>query len=214
MIKKKNLVFLGPPGAGKGTLSEIIINDEKLVHISTGDIFRAEIKNGTELGREAKAYMDAGKLVPDQLVVDMVAARLTKDDCANGFILDGFPRNLKQAKELVGMGVRVNKALLINVPDEVLVDRVQGRVMCDKCGASFHLKNNPPAVEGVCDKCGGHLQARHDDRPETVRARLKVYHEQTDPVVDFYRDRGVLSEIDGTASIEAAAEEILKILEG
>ena len=114
----------------------------------------------------------------------------------------------------MGMGVRVNKALLINVPDEVLVDRVQGRVMCDKCGASFHLKNNPPAVEGVCDKCGGHLQARHDDRPETVRARLKVYHEQTDPVVDFYRDRGVLSEIDGTASIEAAAEEILKILEG
>ena len=208
------LILIGPPGAGKGTQADILGRRYGIKKISSGDALRDVIRSGSELGEQVKALMDEGKFVPDEIVTEIIRDRINSPDCANGFILDGFPRNLKQAEELVGMGVRVNKALLINVPDEVLVDRVQGRVMCDKCGASFHLKNNPPAVEGVCDKCGGHLQARHDDRPETVRARLKVYHEQTDPVVDFYRDRGVLSEIDGTASIEAAAEEILKILEG
>lgn len=208
------LIMFGPPGAGKGTQADILGRRYGIKKISTGDALREVIRSGSELGEQVKALMDEGKFVPNEIVTEIIRDRISSPDCANGFILDGFPRNLEQAKELVGMGVRVNKALLINVPDEVLVDRVQGRVMCDKCGASFHLKNNPPAVEGVCDKCGGHLQARHDDRPETVRARLKVYHEQTDPVVDFYRDRGVLSEIDGTASIEAAAEEILKILEG
>lgn len=208
------LIMFGPPGAGKGTQADILGRRYGIKKISTGDALRDVIRSGSELGEQVKALMDEGKFVPNEIVTEIIRDRINSPDCANGFILDGFPRNLEQAKELVGMGVRVNKALLINVPDEVLVDRVQGRVMCDKCGASFHLKNNPPAVEGVCDKCGGHLQARHDDRPETVRARLKVYHEQTDPVVDFYRDRGVLSEIDGTASIEAAAEEILKILEG
>lgn len=208
------LIMFGPPGAGKGTQADILGRRYGIKKISTGDALRAVIRSGSELGEQVKALMDEGKFVPNEIVTEIIRDRISSPDCANGFILDGFPRNLEQAEELVGMGVRVNKALLINVPDEVLVDRVQGRVMCDKCGASFHLKNNPPAVEGVCDKCGGHLQARHDDRPETVRARLKVYHEQTDPVVDFYRDRGVLSEIDGTASIEAAAEEILKILEG
>ena len=208
------LIMFGPPGAGKGTQADILGRRYGIKKISTGDALRDVIRSGSELGEQVKALMDEGKFVPNEIVTEIIRDRISSPDCANGFILDGFPRNLEQAEELVGMGVRVNKALLINVPDEVLVDRVQGRVMCDKCGASFHLKNNPPAVEGVCDKCGGHLQARHDDRPETVRARLKVYHEQTDPVVDFYRDRGVLSEIDGTASIEAAAEEILKILEG
>ena len=207
------LIMFGPPGAGKGTQADLLCRRYGIKKISSGDALRDVIRS-SELGEQVKALMDEGKFVPDEIVTEIIRDRINSPDCANGFILDGFPRNLEQAKELVGMGVRVNKALLINVPDEVLVDRVQGRVMCDKCGASFHLKNNPPAVEGVCDKCGGHLQARHDDRPETVRARLKVYHEQTDPVVDFYRDRGVLSEIDGTASIEAAAEEILKILEG
>ena len=164
--------------------------------------------------------MDQGKFVPDEIVTEIIRDRVSSPDCANGFILDGFPRNLAQAEALVDMGIKVNKALLIDVPDEVLVDRVQGRErmsgrrVCENCGASYHLKNNPPAVEGVCDKCGGHLEARSDDRPETVRARLKVYHELTDPVVDFYRNRGVLSEIDGTASIENATAEILKILEG
>ncbi len=208
------LIMFGPPGAGKGTQADILCRRYGIKKISSGDALRDVIRSGSELGEQVKALMDEGKFVPNEIVTEIIRDRISSPDCANGFILDGFPRNLEQAKELVDMGVRVNKALLINVPDEVLVDRVQGRVMCDKCGASFHLKNNPPAVEGVCDKCGGHLQARHDDRPETVRARLKVYHEQTDPVVDFYRDRGVLSEIDGTASIEAAAEEILKILEG
>ena len=208
------LIMFGPPGAGKGTQADLRCRRDGIKKISSGDALRDVIRSGSELGEQVKALMDEGRFVPNEIVTEIIRDRINSPDCANGFILDGFPRNLEQAEELVGMGVRVNKALLINVPDEVLVDRVQGRVMCDKCGASFHLKNNPPAVEGVCDKCGGHLQARHDDRPETVRARLKVYHEQTDPVVDFYRDRGVLSEIDGTASIEAAAEEILKILEG
>ena len=208
------LIMFGPPGAGKGTQADLLCRRYGIKKISSGDALRDVIRSGSELGEQVKALMDEGRFVPNEIVTEIIRDRINSPDCANGFILDGFPRNLEQAEELVGMGVRVNKALLINVPDEVLVDRVQGRVMCDKCGASFHLKNNPPAVEGVCDKCGGRLQARHDDRPETVRARLKVYHEQTDPVVDFYRDRGVLSEIDGTASIEAAAEEILKILEG
>ena len=194
------LIMFGPPGAGKGTQADILGRRYGIKKISTGDALRAVIRSGSERGEQVKALMDEGKFA--------------SPDCANGFILDGFPRNLAQAEELVGMGIRVNKALLINVPDDVLVDRVQGRVVCDKCGTSYHLKNNPPAAEGVCDKCGGRLEARKDDRPETVRARLKVYHDLTDPVVEFYRNRGVLSEIDGTASIDEATAEILKILEG
>ena len=209
-----NLILLGAPGAGKGTQAEIICAKLNIPSISTGNILRAAVKEGTEMGLKAKSFMDAGALVPDEVIIGILKERLAQPDCANGFILDGFPRNLAQAEELVGMGIRVNKALLINVPDDVLVDRVQGRMVCDKCGASYHLKNNPPAAEGVCDKCGGRLEARKDDRPETVRARLKVYHDLTDPVVEFYRNRGVLSEIDGTASIDEATAEILKILEG
>ena len=204
------LIMFGPPGAGKGTQADILGRRYGIKKISTGDALRDVIRSGSELGEQVKDLMDQGKFVPDEIVTEIIRDRVSSPDCANGFILDGFPRNLA----LVDMGIKVNKALLIDVPDEVLVDRVQGRVMCDKCGASYHLKNNPPAVEGVCDKCGGHLEARSDDRPETVRARLKVYHELTDPVVDFYRNRGVLSEIDGTTSIENATAEILKILEG
>lgn len=208
------LIMFGPPGAGKGTQADILGRRYGIKKISTGDALREVIRSGSELGEQVKDLMDQGKFVPDEIVTEIIRDRVSSHDCANGFILDGFPRNLAQAEALVDMGIKVNKALLIDVPDEVLVDRVQGRVMCDKCGASYHLKNNPPAVEGVCDKCGGHLEARSDDRPETVRARLKVYHELTDPVVDFYRNRGVLSEIDGTKSIENATAEILKILEG
>lgn len=208
------LIMFGPPGAGKGTQADILGRRYGIKKISTGDALRDVIRSGSELGEQVKDLMDQGKFVPDEIVTEIIRDRVSSPDCANGFILDGFPRNLAQAEALVDMGIKVNKALLIDVPDEVLVDRVQGRVMCDKCGASYHLKNNPPAVEGVCDKCGGHLEARSDDRPETVQARLKVYHELTDPVVDFYRDRGVLSEIDGTTSIENATAEILKILEG
>ena len=208
------LIMFGPPGAGKGTHADILGRRYGIKKISTGDALREVIRSGSELGEQVKDLMDQGKFVPDEIVTEIIRDRVSSPDCANGFILDGFPRNLGQAEALVDMGIKVNKALLIDVPDEVLVDRVQGRVMCDKCGASYHLKNNPPAVEGVCDKCGGPLEARSDDRPETVRARLKVYHELTDPVVDFYRNRGVLSEIDGTTSIENTTAEILKILEG
>lgn len=208
------LIMFGPPGAGKGTQADILCRRYGIKKISTGDALRAVIRSGSELGKQVKDLMDNGKFVPDEIVTEIIRDRVSSPDCANGFILDGFPRNLAQAEALVGMGIKVKKALLIDVPDEVLVDRVQGRVVCENCGASYHLRNNPPAVEGICDKCGGHLEARVDDRPETVRARLKVYHELTDPVVDFYRGRGVLSEIDGTTDIETATAEILKILEG
>ena len=188
------LIMFGPPGAGKGTQADILGRRYGIKKISTGDALRDVIRSCSELGEQVKDLMDQGKFVPDEIVTEIIRDRVSSPDCANGFILDGFPRNLAQAEALVDMGIKVNKALLIDVPDEVLVDRVQGRVMCDKCG--------------------GHLEARSDDRPETVRARLKVYHELTDPVVDFYRNRGVLSEIDGTTSIENTTAEILKILEG
>ena len=205
---------MGEPGAGKGTQAEIISEKYNIPTISTGNIIRAALKNGTEMGLKAKSYIDAGELVPDDVVIGIIKERLAESDCANGYILDGFPRTIPQAEALDEMGFGIDAALSIEVADSEIVKRMSGRRVCEKCGASYHLKNNPPAVEGVCDKCGGHLEARSDDRPETVRARLKVYHELTDPVVDFYRNRGVLSEIDGTASIENATAEILKILEG
>ena len=208
------LIMFGPPGAGKGTQTDILCRRYGIQKISTGDALREVIRSGSERGEQVKALMDEGKFVPDEIVTEIIRDRVSSPDCANGFILDGFPRNLAQAEALLNMGIRMNKALLINVPDEVLVERVQGRVVCSKCGASYHVTNNPPQEEGVCDKCGGCLEARSDDRPETVRARLKTYHELTDPVVDFYRGRGILSEIDGTADIETATAEILKILEG
>lgn len=208
------LIMFGPPGAGKGTQTDILCRRYGIQKISTGDALREVIRSGSELGQQVKGLMDQGKFVPDEIVTEIIRDRVSSPDCANGFILDGFPRNLAQAEALLNMGIRMNKALLINVPDEVLVERVQGRVVCSKCGASYHVTNNPPQEEGVCDKCGGCLEARSDDRPETVRARLKTYHELTDPVVDFYRGRGILSETDGTADIETATAEILKILEG
>ena len=208
------LIMFGPPGAGKGTQTDILCRRYGIQKISTGDALREVIRSGSELGQQVKGLMDQGKFVPDEIVTEIIRDRVSSPDCANGFILDGFPRNLAQAEALLNMGIRMNKALLINVPDEVLVERVQGRVVCSKCGASYHVTNNPPQEEGVCDKCGGCLEARSDDRPETVRARLKTYHELTDPVVDFYRGRGILTEIDGTADIETATAEILKILEG
>ena len=208
------LIMFGPPGAGKGTQTDILCRRYGIQKISTGDALREVIRSGSELGQQVKGLMDQGKFVPDEIVTEIIRDRVSSPDCANGFILDGFPRNLAQAEALLNMGIRMNKALLINVPDEVLVERVQGRVVCSKCGASYHVTNNPPQEEGVCDKCGGCLEARSDDRPETVRARLKTYHELTDPAVDFYRGRGILSEIDGTADIETATAEILKILEG
>ena len=209
-----NLILLGAPGAGKGTQAELLTQQLGIPAISTGNMLREAMANGTELGKKAKQYMDEGALVPDELILGIVADRVAQSDCANGFILDGVPRTLAQAEALEAKGIRIDHVVSIEVDDSAIESRMTGRRVCPKCGASYHLKNNPPAVEGVCDKCGGHLEARSDDRPETVRARLKVYHELTDPVVDFYRGRGVLSEIDGTKSIENATAEILKILEG
>ena len=208
------LIMFGPPGAGKGTQTDILCRRYGIQKISTGDALREVIRSGSELGQQVKGLMDQGKFVPDEIVTEIIRDRVSSPDCANGFILDGFPRNLAQAEALLNMGIRMNKALLINVPDEVLVERVQGRVVCSKCGASYHVTNNPPQEEGVCDKCGGCLEPRRGGGHATVRARLKTYHELTDPVVDFYRGRGILSEIDGTADIETATAEILKILEG
>lgn len=207
------LIIFGPPGAGKGTQTEILCNRYGIQKISTGDALREVIRNGTELGRQVQSLMDAGKFVPDEVVTEIIRNRVNSPDCANGFILDGFPRNLNQALELKKMGVTINKALVINVPDEVLVERVQGRLVCASCGLSYHVKNAPPKKEGICDKCGGKLESRYDDRPETVRDRLKTFHEATDPVVAYYRDKGLLHEIDGTTDIQTATRAILKALE-
>ena len=198
------------------TLSEIIINDEKLVHISTGDIFRAEIKNGTELGREAKAYMDAGKLVPDQLVVDMVAARLAKDDCANGFILDGFPRTVIQAEMLDKIarktGRDIDCVVLFDAPYDLLIQRLTARLTCKSCKANFNKLFSKPKQEGVCDHCGGELYQRSDDSLETAQNRLKVYDEQTAPLIKFYTDNGLLAKIDSSLPKDQAYAALLAVL--
>ena len=207
------LIMFGPPGAGKGTQTDILCKRYNITKVSTGDALRATIRSGSPLGEQVKELMDAGKFVPDEIVVEIIRNRIASADCANGFILDGFPRNLSQAETLVEMGVKVNKAILISVADDVLVERVQGRLVCCECGTSYHTVNNPPKQEGICDKCGGKLEVRNDDRPETVRARLKTYHELTDPVVEFYRERGLLREIDGTTDIPTATAAILKALE-
>lgn len=216
MIRKRNLVFLGPPGAGKGTLSEVIIRDEKLVHISTGDIFRAEIGNGTALGKEAKAYMDAGKLVPDQLVVDMVAARLAKEDCAGGFILDGFPRTVAQAEMLEQIAEKTGRKLdcvvLFDAPYDLLIQRLTARLTCRKCKANFNKLFAKPKTEGVCDHCGGELYQRADDSLETAQNRLKVYEEQTAPLIKFYTDNGLLAKIDSSLPKDRAYEALLTVL--
>ena len=202
MLKKKNLIFLGPPGAGKGTLSEPLMAAEKLAHISTGDILRAEIAAGTELGKSAKAIMDKGQLVPDQIVADMVAARIQQDDCADGFILDGFPRTVAQAELLAESsakcGRNIDAVVLFNVPREILIQRLTARLICRQCKASFNKIFAKPAVEGVCDHCGGELYQRSDDSLETAQNRLKVYDEQTAPLIDYYTKKGILFSIDAS----------------
>ncbi len=210
------LIMLGAPGAGKGTQAKILSDKYSIPHISTGDIFRANIKNKTELGMKAKEYMDKGLLVPDELVVDLVADRIQNSDCVKGFILDGFPRTIPQAesldKALEELGSAIDKAIDVDVPDENIIRRLSGRRACVGCGATYHIKNLPPKVEGVCDKCGGELILRDDDQPDTVLKRLNVYHEQTKPLIDFYANKGVLVTIDGTIDIPLITEEIVKVL--
>lgn len=210
------VIMLGAPGAGKGTQAKKIAAKYQIPHISTGDIFRANIKNGTELGKKAKTYMDQGLLVPDELVVDLVVDRLNQEDCKNGCVLDGFPRTIPQAealdKALKGLGQKVDYAVNVEVPDENIVTRMGGRRACVGCGATYHLVYAPTKEEGICDTCGGELILRDDDKPETVTKRLNVYHEQTQPLIDYYAQAGILKEVDGTKDIEDVFREITGIL--
>ena len=193
-----NLVFLGPPGAGKGTQALGVSEKYAIPHISTGDILRNEIKNGTALGLQAKSYMDAGKLVPDEVVIGIVAARLQQPDCKGGFLFDGFPRTLAQAQALAER-TKIEMAVDIDVPDEVIVDRLSGRRVCKSCGGTYHVSNMKGSI---CQNCGGELIQRDDDAPETVQNRMRVYHEQTQPLIDYYRQQGVLVTVDGTQGID------------
>lgn len=210
------IIMLGAPGAGKGTQAKKIAAKYGIPHISTGDIFRANIKNGTELGKKAKTYMDQGLLVPDELVVDLVVDRVNQDDCTKGYVLDGFPRTIPQAealdKALAAQGQKMEYAIDVNVPDENIVNRMGGRRACVGCGATYHLVYAAPKQEGVCDTCGGELILRDDDKPETVQKRLGVYHEQTQPLIDYYTNAGILRTVDGTLDMEDVFGAIVSIL--
>ena len=208
--------MIGAPGAGKGTQAKMIAEKCGIPHISTGDIFRANIKNGTELGAKAKEYMDKGLLVPDELVCDLVVDRIQQADCEKGYILDGFPRTIPQAEALENalnaIEQKLDYAIDIDVPDENIINRMSGRRACVGCGATYHVLFNPTKVEGKCDVCGESLILRDDDKPETVKKRLDVYHTQTQPLIDFYTERKVLVEVDGTQSMDKVFDDIMKIL--
>ena len=204
-----NLILLGAPGAGKGTQAELLVKKLSIPAISTGNMLREAIANGTELGKKAKQYMDEGNLVPDELILGIVADRVSQDDCANGFILDGVPRTLVQAEALEARGIHMDHVVSIEIDDSVIEGRMTGRRVCSNCGASYHIVANPSKVEGKCDLCGGDLMTRKDDAPETVRRRLVVYHEQTEVLKDFYNKLGKLRLVEGNQTIEGANEDIL-----
>lgn len=210
------IIMLGAPGAGKGTQAKQIADKYSIPHISTGDIFRANIKNGTELGKKAKQYMDQGALVPDELTCDLVMDRIQQDDCKDGFVLDGFPRTIPQAEALDAALGKINEkmdyAIDVDVPDENIVNRMSGRRACLNCGATYHLISIPPKVEGICDRCGSEIVLREDDKPETVQKRLKVYHEQTQPLIDYYKNQGILKSVDGTQPMDEVFKAIVTIL--
>ena len=210
------IIMLGAPGAGKGTQAKMIADKYGVPHISTGDIFRANIKNGTELGMEAKKYMDQGLLVPDVLTVKILLDRVAQDDCRNGYVLDGFPRTIPQAnvleEALNKLGDKIDYAIDVDVPDENIIKRMGGRRACLSCGATYHIEHVPPKTEGICDRCGRELVLRDDDKPETVKNRLDVYHEQTQPLIDFYGEKGVLKRVDGTVDMQDVFAAIVSIL--
>ena len=210
------IIMLGAPGAGKGTQAKQIAAKYEIPHISTGDIFRANIKNGTELGRKAKEYMDQGMLVPDELTCDLVMDRIAQDDCVNGFVLDGFPRTIPQAEALTNaltkIGQSMDFAIDVDVPDENIVNRMGGRRACLNCGATYHLVFNPTKTEGVCDACGNPTVLRDDDKPETVLKRLSVYHDQTQPLIDYYKKQNILKSVDGTKPMNEVFSDIVAIL--
>lgn len=211
------IIMLGAPGAGKGTQAKMLADKYDIPHISTGDIFRANIKNGTELGIKAKEYMDKGLLVPDELTCDLVVDRIKQDDCAKGYILDGFPRTIPQAECLDNalnvMNDKIDYAVNVDVPDENIIKRMSGRRACVGCGATYHIVYNPTKEEGICDRCGKELILRDDDKPETVENRLNVYHEQTQPLIDYYNNKGVLQEVDGTKDMQEVFDAIVAVLE-
>lgn len=197
-----NIIFFGAPGAGKGTQAEIVSKKLDIPTISTGNIIREAIKNGTEMGLSAKSYIDAGKLVPDEVVIGIIKDRLDKDDCKNGFILDGFPRTIPQAKALDEMGVKIDVVLNIEVSDEDIVNRMSGRRTCPKCGSTYHIEFNPTKTEGVCDNCGAKLTVRKDDHPDVVKSRLDVYHSETEPLKAFYEEKGILRTVVGQKELK------------
>ena len=210
------IIMLGAPGAGKGTQAKKIAQKDGIPHVSTGDIFRANIKNGTELGMKAKTYMDAGNLVPDEITIGMLLDRIHQDDCKKGYVLDGFPRTIPQAESLTAAlkerGESIDYAIDVDVPDENIISRMSGRRACLSCGATYHIVYNAPKKEGVCDQCGEPLVLRDDDKPETVRNRLDVYHRQTQPLIDYYKKEGILAQVDGTQDMEQVFQDIVKIL--
>lgn len=208
-----NLILLGAPGAGKGTQAEVICDKLGIPAISTGNIIREALKNGTELGLKAKSYMDEGKLVPDEVVIDIIKERLSKDDCKNGFILDGFPRTVPQAEALDAMGVTIDRVVDIEVSDEDIQRRLSGRRVCESCGASYHIDYKQSKTEGVCDKCGGNTVQRKDDHPDTIKERLAVYHEQTEPLKDYYAKSGKLKIVEGQEEVSETSRLTLKALE-
>ena len=206
------LIFLGAPGAGKGTQAEIISRKLNIPTISTGNILRAAVKAGTPVGLQAKSYMDAGKLVPDDVIIGIIEERLAQPDCAIGFILDGVPRTIAQAEALEQAGIQFDGVLSLEIADEVIEARMTGRRTCHSCGATYHIVANPPKQDGMCDMCGGELEQRKDDLPETVKHRLEVYHRETEPLKDFYQTRGVLKIVPDMGGIEATSEKILELL--
>lgn len=216
MEENMKIIMLGAPGAGKGTQAKMIAEKYSVPHVSTGDIFRANIKNGTELGKEAKKYMDQGLLVPDELTVKILLDRVAQDDCKNGYVLDGFPRTIPQAqvldKALSELDDAIDYAINVDVPDENIIRRMGGRRACLTCGATYHVEHIPPKKEGICDVCGSELVLRDDDKPETVKNRLDVYHKQTQPLIDFYEAKGILKSVDGTVPMEDVFAAITEIL--
>ena len=211
------IIMLGAPGAGKGTQAKLIAEKYNIPHISTGDIFRANIKEGTELGKEAKQYMDKGQLVPDELTVRILLDRVSKDDCKNGYVLDGFPRTIPQAEvldtEVAKLGEKIDFAIDVDVPDENIIRRMSGRRSCPGCGKTYHIVHVPPKKEGICDDCGKELVLRDDDKPETVKNRLDVYHKQTQPLIDYYSKQNILRTVDGTQDMNDVFTAITKLLE-
>lgn len=208
------LILLGAPGAGKGTHAEKLSEHFQIPTISTGNIIREALKSGTEMGKKAKEYMDSGRLVPDEVVVGIIRDRLAKDDCANGFILDGFPRTIPQAEALDAMGVAIDRVIDIEVADETIAQRVSGRRVCQDCGSSYHTEYKKPAVDGVCDLCGGTLIQRKDDQPETVKERLNVYHEQTEPLKAYYSEKGILAIVEGQEEVADTTRLVLAAAKG